>query len=291
MFAGVMTATSIAQDETKPPVRNPNWPGTPQGPMQPDIPSSFAKSVAERVAGAHNVRAWRAHDAFTCNITINFGGQTMLEGSMTVDTNNDRVRFDLNNGIKLVWDGEKAWVSPADAQVESPRFHLRTWSTFLKLPFDTDKPGTHVKDETAVTMDHQVFNAFRVTFDESSGRDTPNDWILGMSDIVTHTLQGAAYISTWGGKSIEDAEREPHILMYEEPAILNGVVIARTWSIFHWSESRGRYGEKVGEVTLRDVSFTQIRETTFARPENGREVAAPAAGDDEKKKGEEPADS
>jgi hypothetical protein len=271
-------AVALPQDEPdKPlsptqPVRRP--PSFPDG-----MPSSEPLTIADRIAKAHNAPAWRAHDAFSCNITVEFGGQTMLEGSMLVDTKKDRVRFDLTNGTKLIWDGEHAWVSPAAAMIESPRYHLRTWPFFLKAPFELQRPGTKIEDMPATTIDHRVLNAFKLTFNEKSGRDTPNDWFIVYSDVVTHTLAGMAYISTWGGKTVQEAEREPHIMFFGDPAILNTIVIARTWAFYHWSESQGKFGEIVGKVTLRDVGFTQLRDDTFKKPEDAREVEMPGAAD------------
>ena len=289
VIACAIGGASFAQDE---PIKPPKPPGGRPPTFPSDIPTSQPLEVVDRVMEAHNARTWRAHSAFTCNITVSFGGQTMLQGSMIVDTNRDRVRFDLNNGTKLIWDGEHAWVAPAEATIEEPRFHLRTWPFFLKAPFELRKSGMNVENLPSVSMEGRVFNAFKLTFDETSKRDTPRDWYIGHSDLGTHTLHSMVYISTWGGKSVAEAEREAHIVFFEDPAILNRVVIPQMWSFYHWREEGGKFGERVGEVKLTDIGFGQIREDTFAKPEGAREVEKPKTDEeDEGERKPEPDDS
>ncbi len=277
MAAGALAAShaAFAQDEPD----KPAIPGRPGRVDPPGLPSSEPLEVVDRVMQAHNSRAWRAHPAFSCNIRVEFGGLVMLQGSMLVDTSKDRVRLDLQDGTKLVWDGETAWVSPADAAIESPRYHLRTWPFFLKAPFALRDAGVKIEKRTPKMLDGRMCNQFKITFDESAKRDTPEDWFIGFSDIGTHTLAAMAYINTWGGRSVADAEREPHIVYFEDPAIVNSVVIPRTWSFYHWNESQGKFGEQVGEVKLTDIAFAQIREGTFDKPEGAREAPMPKAED------------
>jgi len=273
-------ATALAQDEPKHPPRGvePTRPQpTAPPPMGPDLPSSLPLTTADRIAKAHNERAWKAHNAFTCDITVNFAGHTSVRGSMLLDIKGGRARLDLFDGAKLIWDGTRAWVSPADAPVESAHYHLHMWPSLLRLPFELNAPGTKHESAEGTSFEGRVCNTTRVTFDEKvSRRVTPKDWLLVHSDLVTHTLFGATFISTYG-RSVEDAEREPMFVLFEEPAIVNGVVIAKSWRFYAWDREKAAPGAPIGDVTLSNLNFTQLREKAFEKPESAREDTMPGS--------------
>lgn len=280
MVVACVGVSASAQDVPSPPQKNPPKMPTRQPPSLPDdFPSSLPATIADRIGKTHNERAWHAHDAFTCDITVEFGGVTMLDGSMLIDINGDRVRFDLVNGTVLLWDGKQAWVSPADSQFESAHYHLHMWPSLLKLPFELKARGTKTKEEPVTTIDTRVLNTLHVTFDESSKRVTPKDWQIVYSDLVTHALYGMAFISTYG-KTIEDAEREAQMVLFEDPAIVNQVVIPRTWSFYHWNKSQGKYGPKLGTVRLTNLNFSQLRKSAFEKPDGAREDVMPVVEDE-----------
>lgn len=251
-------------------------------PMGPELPSEIRMSAAQVIGKAHNERAWRAHVAFTCDINVTFGGTTMLQGSMLLDIAGGRVRYDLQDGTTLIWDGEHAWVSPADSKFEAAPFHLFTWPYLLTAPFRLSEPGAVTEEMPSATIGERVCNTLKLTFDEKSTHATPRDWFMVYSDLVTHTVYGMAYISTYD-KTIEAAEREPSIVIFEDPAIVNSIVFARTWSFYAWDQTQGKHGPRTGEVKLANLAFAQLRESAFVKPDGAREAEVPKSGASEKK--------
>jgi hypothetical protein len=79
--------------------------------------ATSAGVYARRVEAVLGVRAWRKHEALSCDITITFGGRTMLQGRLLMETGGARTRLDLADGSTIVFDGAEAWVSPAEAEV------------------------------------------------------------------------------------------------------------------------------------------------------------------------------
>ena len=81
--------------------------------------------TAHRIEVAHGKSAWIEKDAVACDITVTFGSGVLLAGSMIYQPGNGRVRIETDAGATLVFDGERAWVSPSAAQVPMIRFQLR----------------------------------------------------------------------------------------------------------------------------------------------------------------------
>ena len=101
----------------------------------------FAASVAE----AHNFETFHSKDALQADVTLKAGEEERFSGSMLVKTGSGRARFELDNGVTLVWDGSNAWVSPADAEFPRARFHVRTWPYFLMAPMKLGDPGVELE--------------------------------------------------------------------------------------------------------------------------------------------------
>ncbi len=219
---------------------------------------------------AHHAEAWRSHAAFQANITVTFGGETALEGTMLFETQGRRVRMVLADGTLLVFDGEHAWVSPADAEVAGPppRFHLLTWPYFVAAPFKLRDPGTHLEDMGLMTLRDQSMPAARLTFDSGVG-DTPDDWYILYRDPQSHHLAAMAYIVTYGA-SAEEAEKEPHAITYEQVKPIDGVAVPQRWRFWLWDAEHGLVGDPIGEVWLNNVRFVTPDADAFARPDDAR---------------------
>lgn len=248
-------------------------------------PLGEAGTLALQIEEAHRADAWRAHRAIAGDLYVSWGGKTILQGEMTYDWRRNRSRLDLADGTTLVFDGKQAWVSPASAEVEMARFHLHTWPYFLLAPFKLRDPGSHLVPGGTRMLDDEPHPIATMTFDPGVG-DAPDDWYVVYQDPETHRLAAMAYIVTYGGTSREEAEKDPHLVVYggyEEIAPLEGKalespVLSTAWTFYAWDEAEGSRGGPIGEVTLSNLRFVEPHRLFFSRPADSREDPLPAPG-------------
>lgn len=230
--------------------------------------------VARRIEAAHGKDAWTEKQAVACDIMVNYGGAKMLAGSMTYETGRGRVRIVTDGGATLVFDGERAWVSPSAAQVPMIRFQLLTWPYFLAAPFKLRDPGTYLAPHGRRPLDGVTHVTALLTFDAGTG-DSPDDWYVIYQDPATDRLAAVAYIVTYG-TTVDEAQKEPHALVYEDYRTIDGVALATRWVMYNWSLSEGAHGEPLGDVTLTNIRFVEPDERAFERPVDAREDPLPS---------------
>ncbi|MEO1084534.1 MAG: hypothetical protein AAFY88_09845, partial [Acidobacteriota bacterium] len=157
--------------------------------------SAQAASPAEHVAAieaAHAVDVYSQQSVIKADFVVDFGPM-LLEGTTWFTPSMGHVRLELEGGQTMVFDGETAWLSPADAEVPGPpaRFHVLTWPYFIAVPYKLDDPGTRHQ----ATGPHPVRSAedrlrgTKVSFDAGVG-DTPEDWYIAFSDPENGTVLG-----------------------------------------------------------------------------------------------------
>lgn len=234
--------------------------------------SAAADDFAGKIEKAHG-NAWETQAAFSTDIVVNFGGNTMIDGQMITDTPAGRSRFELKDGTVLVFDGQDAWTSPEDSAFQGARFHVLTWPYFLAAPWKLDDPGTHLKDLGKQPYKNgEKLKAARLTFDSGIG-DSPDDWyVVYRND--KNQLAGMAYIVTFG-TDVAEAEKEPHAITYHDFKKVDGVMIPTRWEFWNWSAEKGIFGDPIGEVTLKNPRFVNTDGKTFANPGNSRREDAP----------------
>lgn len=233
----------------------------------------FAAAFAGPIEAAQGAAAWRAAEAVSAEVTVTFGGQTVVDGRFLFTPDVGRSRLELADGTVAVFDGDSAWVSPLSAELPQARFHLLTWPYFLAAPFKLRDPGSHLEDLGTRPLDGVDHPAARLTFDPGVG-DSPDDWYVVYRDPATDRLAGLAYVVTYG-RSREQAEAEPHAITYHDFETVGGATVPTTWRLWAWSEEEGVHGEPIGEVTVRDVQLVTPPAGAFERPADAKEDPLP----------------
>lgn len=273
----------LAGCETEP-VEPRGEPGEPMAPPAevPDADEAAPEEVDEQAAAfagpieaAHGLDAWRAQEAVAADVTVTFGGSTALDGRMTFTPDMGRARLDLADGTVVVWDGQGAWVSPESAEMQGARFHVLTWPYFLAAPMKLRDPGTHLEPLGTKELEGKSYDAARLTFGEGVG-DSPDDWYVVYRHPETNRVAAMGYIVTYG-TPLEQAEAEPHAIVYDDYRQVDGVAVPTTWSFRLWSEEQGVHGDPIGSATLDNVRFVTPEPGTFERPADAREDAKPTA--------------
>ena len=231
------------------------------------------KNYVREIMKAHDAKAYYSHGMVVADAKVLFGGGEVFEGTMIFDPALSVARLESVDGTVTVFDGEDAWVSPADAEFPRARFHVLTWPYFLAAPMKLDDPGTFHEYLGELTLRKEPVPAVKMTFGEGIG-DAPDDWYVLYRNPVNHRLDAMAYIVTYG-KSPEEAEEEPHAIVYNDYETVGGPVLSMDWKFYHWSRDKGIYGDPIGHVAVDEVQFRPFDASLFTKPENARKAGKP----------------
>lgn len=234
-----------------------------------------AERFAQPIETAHGLSAWQGRQALQADFTITFGDKTYLKGTMLFDTPVGRVRMEVADGTVLVFDGQDAWISPADASAPSARFDLLTWPYFVAAPMKLRDAGTHIVELGPLPLDERSLPTAKLTFDNGVG-DSPDDWYVLFRDPRANRLVAMAYIVTYGGKDLQEAEKEPHAITYHDFETVEGVVISTRWQFWHWDRAQGIHGDPMGQANLRAIQFVEPAPDAFEKPADARPAPLPS---------------
>lgn len=226
-------------------------------------------SFSENIEEAHNKTAFAMNEAISFDIDLNFGGSPRLQGTVSMTTNSSKVRVDRNNGSSIIYDGKKIAITPGDAEADGARFDIFTWQYFFALPFKLTDPGTVWEAGELRSLDSIEYKTAKLSFEDAIG-DSPDDWYVIYQDPETRLLKAAAYIVTFNTNK-QEAEQNPHAIVYSNFETVNQVSIASKWSFHNWSETDG-FGKKIGEATLSNIKFFSPEEDDFRIPENSKNI-------------------
>ncbi|PVW16351.1 DUF6503 family protein [Marixanthomonas spongiae] len=232
---------------------------------------SLSAAFAQGVENTHNKEAFLAHNNVSFDITLNFKGKERLNGKFTMRTNSSKIKFESEEGNIIIYDGEDVFISPVDATPQSARFDIFTWPYFMALPFKLTDTGTVLGPVEQVTEKGQDYSSAKLTFKNGIG-DTADDWYMVYVDNNTNLLSYAAYIVTYG-KSVEEAEKTPHAILYANYQVVDGIALADKWKFYNWNSEKGLYGEPIGDAVLSTIKF--VESVDYSIPENSKTIKAP----------------
>ncbi|MFK8056408.1 MAG: hypothetical protein AB8F78_09845 [Saprospiraceae bacterium] len=209
----------------------------------------------------------------TYKLNLIFGGTPRFKGAITQTGNMDRIRLE-QTGETMVFDGKQVHIKTGGMlDTRSARFNALTWPYFFSLPFKLADPGTQLEPMSNQTVDGVEFRRAKLTFSKGTG-DAPDDWYILYFD-AEDRLAAAAYIVTFGGKSMEDALANAHAIRYLDYEEEGGILFSRKWTFHDWSESEG-WTKQIGEAGVYDISLlSEISQEVFAIPEGSIATGAP----------------
>jgi len=228
---------------------------------------SPAVAFAQNIESAHNKKAWNDHTAVAFDIDLKFGGNERLNAKITSLTNSSKIRIDKKDGAKLIFDGSEVYLCPETASDKGARFDMFTWQYFFAIPFKLTDPGTHWESIASKNQDNIEYPAGRLTFGENIG-DAPDDWYVIYQDPKTNLLHAAAYIVTFGS-DVEEANQNPHVIVYSDYKTVDGIKVATHWDFHEWNEKEG-IGKKLGEADLSNIVFFEAKPDLFEKPDRSK---------------------
>ena len=230
----------------------------------------FANAENNFVSGiekAHKKDEFLSKKAVSFDINIFFGGNKAFKGKVTTLTDSTKIRMDLDNGVSLVFDGEKVYQTPSDAEYERARFDIFTWSYFFLFPYKLSDPGTVWNDYENNKLADQSFDAQKLTFADDVG-DSPDDWYIVYAEPETNVIKYSSYIVTFFA-SKEEAEKDPHAIEFSKYEEVDGIPISKRWEFWGWTEEKG-ITDKLGYADLTNVEFVDVKNEFFSKPENSK---------------------
>ncbi|AXT60668.1 hypothetical protein D1816_09980 [Aquimarina sp. AD10] len=268
-----MTTISCNQDkkEKTEDKKNEMIPVEPDGGIGDGALSIIDNYIAS-IEKAHKKEAFLKHKAVSFNINILFGGKPHLDGKVTMLTNSTKIRIDKKDESKLIYDGQKVFLCPEDANEKGARFDMFTWTYFFAMPYKLNDPGTKWELGNNRALDNVDHQTAKLTFEKGTG-DAPDDWYVIYTDVNESTLKSAAYIVSFGsGGDTSKAEEDPHAVHYKDFQMIDGIPFATKWDFYGWNEEKGIYGDTIGEVTISDITFLDSESNLFETPENAKEI-------------------
>ncbi len=174
---------------------------------------------------------------------------------------------------RFAWDGEEAWISPAERRQPNPRFWALTGYYFQSIPFVLADPGVHFRVLPPATLDGTPHERVMAYFDVGIG-DSPGDVYVSYIDPATDRVAAVLYTVTYG-RSYEPGEDGPPtpssgtLLFYEDYLTVDGLTTPTRFRGYAWQD--GEIGELRNEAWVSEISFRQPFDASLlAMPEDAR---------------------
>ncbi|MBI1358613.1 MAG: hypothetical protein GC160_30125 [Acidobacteria bacterium] len=213
----------------------------------------------------------------------NPGAEMRFRSCMTVDNQTRRAYHDLEalgtpddpqpyEG-SFAWDGEQAWIFPADTPKVNPRFWALTGFYFSQIPFVLADPGVSYEKLPDEELDGKTYSMVKCTFGSGVG-DAPGDHYILYIDPADQMVRAIRYTVTFGrgarpaGKKAAGPPRET-LFYYEDYATADGLKTPQHFNGFWFDD--GKQGEFKNEAWATNISYSQpFDESKLAMPEGGR---------------------
>ncbi|MEM0965744.1 MAG: hypothetical protein AAGJ81_06325 [Verrucomicrobiota bacterium] len=239
-----------------------------------DISGEIGETVS-KTQTAHNLESWWGKDVVQADVLIDFGGMIAVDGTFTFEAHGPKARYDRKDGTTIFFDGETAWVHPAEAEASRGRFHVLTWPWFIMAPFKMEGDGIQLSELEEGTFNGEPRVTLLQTFGSGVG-DTPDDWYRFFINPDTGVIEEMSYIVTYG-KDAETANEEPSIIRYLDYSDGSDPIISQTYEFWLWDPENQTYAADQPKATgtVSNITYLDLDEEVFAIPEGARELTLP----------------
>lgn len=219
----------------------------------PATASPTAEEVVDAMIEAHGGMArWAAAPTVSFEDEFRPGEAEAGQPSrVTVEQGSRRAYIDFpGTDTRIAWDGERAWSENWPGPYP-PRFLALLNYHFLNLPWLAKDPGVVLgaPGHARLPDDPTEYVTVKITYEPGVG-DTPDDYYVLYVDPETHRLKATEYIVTYRALLPEGVEAtEPHVLVYDEFATVDGLVVPTHYTIYKQD------GSVYGTSAIRDWSF------------------------------------
>ncbi|MGH7884157.1 MAG: DUF6503 family protein [Thermodesulfobacteriota bacterium] len=229
--------------------------------------ANSTNSFVSEIESAHKKEEFLSKKAISFDIDVFFGGNQAFKGKVTMLTNSTRIRMDMEDGVSLIYDGDKVYQTPSEAEVKGARFGIFTWSYFFLFPYKLSDPGTIWQDYENNKLNGKPYKTQKLTFDKGVG-DSPDDWYIVYADTDSNIVKYSAYIVTLF-QAKEEAEKDPHAIEYSNYQVVDGIPISTRWEFWGWKNDKG-LTDNLGYADLTNIQFINVEPGFFSKPENSK---------------------
>lgn len=221
-------------------------------------------ALIARMAEAHGgLESWNeAPSVSWVDVWTSAGGEPGPPSRIQVEQGRRRAILEVGDGMRMAWDGEKAWSIDWQAPYP-PRFYALLNYHFLNLPWVVHDPGVVLSEPGTAKLpgDPTGYRTIKVTYEANVG-DTPDDYYVLYIHPETHRLRANEYIVTYRALLPEGvAHTPPHILIYDELAEIDGLLVPTRFTIYE-------EGAVYAACEISDWSFREpFDESGLAMPE------------------------
>jgi len=248
---------------------------TEQIPVEPnggigDGATSITDLYIKNIEQAHKKSKFLSHKAVRFDIDITFGGKQRLDGTITMLTDESKIKIEKKDGSTLWYDTTGVYLSPQNANDAGARFDMFTWTYFFKLPYKLNDPGTLLTLEKERIINNTTYTSAKLTFESGIG-DSPEDWYIIFTD-PQNQVKAASYIVTFGSNGdISKAEADPHLIAYNDMIVVDGIPFATSWDFYGWTEEKG-ITDALGKTKISNIAFLEDTTSIFDIPKDNKEI-------------------
>lgn len=164
---------------------------------------------------------------------------------------------------RFAWDGQDAWIWPAEIEKVNPRFWASSGFYFSSIPFVLADPGLVYEAIPSEELDGEMYDMVKVGYDDGIG-DASDTYTLYV-DPETDQLRAIRYTVTFGGRPA----RGETLFYYDDYVTVEGLTVP-THFVGHQFVD-GQKGEFRNEAWVTDISFSEpFDESRLAMPQGGR---------------------
>lgn len=171
---------------------------------------------------------------------------------------------------RFAWDGEEAWIQPAEIDAINPRFWATTGYYFSSIPFVLADPGIVYERLPDEELDGKVYDMVRVGYEPGVG-DASDTYTLYV-DKQTGRVEAIRYTVTFGGRPA----RGETLMYYRDYVTVDGLTVPT--HLVGYGFVDGARGEARNEAWVTDISFTEPFDAAqLEMPAGGRVQPLPQA--------------
>lgn len=176
--------------------------------------------------------------------------------------------------VRFAWDGQDAWVQPADFTGINARFWALTPYYFQSIPFVFSDPGLNFTVMPNEELEGETYHVVQVGFGRDVG-DAPGDTYALYLDPESHRLRAIRYTVTYfGGHSANTGPKRETLFYYDDWVTIDGLNVATHFRGYHVTD--GVLGGPKNEAWASDISFrAPFDREKLIMPETAGVVAMP----------------
>ena len=227
--------------------------------------------LTKKIEIAQKKNAFLSKEVISYSLNVKFQGQEYLNAKITQTVNGDKIKMEKASGETLLFDGKNVFTNKKNSDLNGARFDVFTCPYFFALPYKLNDNGTVWSQFEQKQINGKNAATGKLTFKPNTG-DAPDDWYVIYKDAATNYLVGVAYIVTFGGENLAEAEKHPSGLKYSEFKLIDGIPIATQWFWYDWDSKNGFHKEIHGEGTVSNISFSKFDAKLFEKSANAINV-------------------